>query len=162
MAKKKKSFMTPKASRRKARKRLATTTSRAKKEFTYRGYSVADLKEMPLWPSEESDSMSVIELLPARARRTIARGLSEENERLLDRIRRTSGRTGGAQRHLAAAVAGEHANGGAAGGGEHLEGARGQADANLVAHRTFNDGGVAAGAGHLATVAGHVLHPALR
>ncbi|MEC7279534.1 MAG: 30S ribosomal protein S19, partial [Candidatus Thermoplasmatota archaeon] len=42
--------MTPKASRRKARKRLATTTSRAKKEFTYRGYSVADLKEMPLWP----------------------------------------------------------------------------------------------------------------
>ena len=93
MAKKKKSFMTPKASRRKARKRLATTTSRAKKEFTYRGYSVADLKEMPLWPSEESDSMSVIELLPARARRTIARGLSEENERLLDRIRRTSGRT---------------------------------------------------------------------
>ena len=93
MAKKKKSFMTPKAARRKARKRLATTTSRAKKEFTYRGYSVADLKEMPLWPSEESDSMSVIELLPARARRTIARGLSEENERLLDRIRRTSGRT---------------------------------------------------------------------
>ena len=71
MAKKKKSFMTPKASRRKARKRLATTTSRAKKEFTYRGYSVADLK-MPLWPSEESESMSVIELLPARARRTIA------------------------------------------------------------------------------------------
>ena len=41
MAKKKKSFMTPKASRRKARKRLATTTSRAKKEFTYRGYSVS-------------------------------------------------------------------------------------------------------------------------
>jgi small subunit ribosomal protein S19 len=93
MAKKKKSFMTPKASRRKARKRLATTTSRSKKEFTYRGYTVTELKEMPLWPSEESESMSVIELLPARARRSIARGLSEENERLFDRIRRTTGRT---------------------------------------------------------------------
>ncbi len=94
MGRKKKSFMTPKASRRKARKRLATTTARAKKEFTYRGYSVEELKSMPLWPSEEDpDAMSVIELLPSRARRSLARGLSEDNERLLNRIRRTQGRT---------------------------------------------------------------------
>ena len=46
MAKKKKSFMTPR--RPAGAQGLATTTSRAKKEFTYRGYSVADLKEMPL------------------------------------------------------------------------------------------------------------------
>ena len=92
MAKKKKSFMTPKASRRKARKRLSTTSARAKKEFTYRGYSVEELKEMPMWPEdEESDSMSVI-FLPVSAA-AIARGLSEENERFLDRMRRTSGRT---------------------------------------------------------------------
>lgn len=49
---------------------------------------------MPLWPSEEDpDAMSVIELLPSRARRSLARGLSEDNERLLNRIRRTQGRT---------------------------------------------------------------------
>ena len=40
MAKKKKSFMTPKASRRKARKRLSTTSARVKKEFTYRGFTM--------------------------------------------------------------------------------------------------------------------------
>ena len=33
--KKKKSFMTPKAARRKARKRLSSAKGRAKKEFTY-------------------------------------------------------------------------------------------------------------------------------
>ena len=44
MAKKKKSFMTPKASRRKARKKRTTVTGRKKKEFTYRGYEVEELK----------------------------------------------------------------------------------------------------------------------
>ena len=48
--KKKKSFMTPKASRRKARKRLSTTTGRVKKEFTYRGYTMDELSGMSLWP----------------------------------------------------------------------------------------------------------------
>ena len=51
MAKKKKSFMTPKASRRKARKKRSTVTGRKKKEFTYRGYEVEELKAMPLWLS---------------------------------------------------------------------------------------------------------------
>ena len=44
MARKKKSFMTPKASRRKARKRLSTTSARVKKEFTYRGFNMEQLR----------------------------------------------------------------------------------------------------------------------
>tara|TARA_B110000444_G_scaffold261520_1_gene314592 strand:- start:10943 stop:11437 length:495 start_codon:yes stop_codon:yes gene_type:complete len=91
--KKKKSFMTPKASRRKARKRLSTTTGRVKKEFTYRGFTMEELSGMDLWPSEEADSQSVIELLPSRARRSIGRGLSLENEHFLERMRRNASRT---------------------------------------------------------------------
>ena len=87
--KNKKSCMTPKASRRKARKRLSTTTGRVKKEFTYRGYTMEELSQMELWPSEGSDN-SIIELLPSRARRSIGRGMSVENEHFLDRVRRNS------------------------------------------------------------------------
>ena len=90
--KNKKSFMTPKASRRKARKRLSTTTGRVKKEFTYRGYTMEELSQMELWPSEGSDN-SIIELLPSRARRSIGRGMSVENEHFLDRVRRNSSTT---------------------------------------------------------------------
>ncbi len=90
--KKKKSFMTPKASRRKARKRLSTTTGRVKKEFTYRGYTMEELSQMELWPSEGSDN-SIIELLPSRARRSIGRGMSVENEHFLGRVRRNSSKT---------------------------------------------------------------------
>ena len=90
--KKKKSFMTPKASRRKARKRLSTTTGRVKKEFTYRGFSMEDLSQMELWPSEGSPN-SIIQLLPSRARRSIGRGLSVENEHFLERMRRNTAST---------------------------------------------------------------------
>ena len=90
--KNKKSFMTPKASRRKARKRLSTTTGRVKKEFTYRGFTMEELSQMELWPSEGSDN-SIIELLPSRARRSIGRGMSVENEHFLDRVRRNSSTT---------------------------------------------------------------------
>ena len=90
--KKKKSFMTPKASRRKARKRLSTTTGRVKKEFTYRGYTMEELSQMELWPSEGSEN-SIIELLPSRVRRSIGRGMSVENEHFLDRVRRNSSKT---------------------------------------------------------------------
>jgi len=48
-------------------------------EFTYRGHTLAELQELSL---EE-----VAELLPARQRRTITRGLSYEHERLLERAR---------------------------------------------------------------------------
>ena len=84
--------MTPKASRRKARKRLSTTTGRVKKEFTYRGYTMEELSQMELWPSEGSEN-SIIELLPSRARRSIGRGMSVENEHFLDRVRRNSSKT---------------------------------------------------------------------
>lgn len=94
MAKKKKSFMTPKASRRKARKKRTTVTGRRKKQFTYRGYEIAELQSMPLWPTEEDPSSpSVITLLTSRARRSVARGLSVENEHFIERVRRSSGRT---------------------------------------------------------------------
>ncbi len=91
--KKKKSFMTPKASRRKARKRLSTTTGRVKKEFTYRGFTLEELSQMDLWPSEGSDN-SIIQLLPSRARRSISRmEWAVENNHLLERIRRNSSNT---------------------------------------------------------------------
>ncbi|MFW6436930.1 MAG: 30S ribosomal protein S19 [Halococcoides sp.] len=48
-------------------------------EFTYRGYTLEELQDMAL---EE-----VAELLPARQRRTIERGLSYEKEQLLEAAR---------------------------------------------------------------------------
>jgi small subunit ribosomal protein S19 len=48
-------------------------------EFTYRGHTLAELQEMSL--------DEVAELLPARQRRTITRGLSTEHEKLLDEAR---------------------------------------------------------------------------
>nr|AKQ00900.1 SSU ribosomal protein S15e (S19p) [uncultured euryarchaeote Rifle_16ft_4_minimus_12392] len=51
-----------KAARRKMRKRAAGIEVRRKREFTYRGYSIEELKAMTL--------QEVIELLPSRARRT--------------------------------------------------------------------------------------------
>jgi small subunit ribosomal protein S19 len=47
--------------------------------FTYRGHELEELQDMDL---EE-----VAELLPARQRRTITRGLSEEHEKLLEEAR---------------------------------------------------------------------------
>jgi small subunit ribosomal protein S19 len=92
--KKKKSFMTPKASRRKARKRLSTTTGRVKKEFTYRGYSVEELSGFPLFPPEDDPSaISIATVLSSRARRSMVRGFSVENEHFLNRVRRSNGKT---------------------------------------------------------------------
>jgi small subunit ribosomal protein S19 len=48
-------------------------------EFTYRGYTLDELQEMSL--------DQVAELLPARQRRTIERGLSVEHEKLLKKAR---------------------------------------------------------------------------
>jgi small subunit ribosomal protein S19 len=47
-------------------------------EFTYRGYTLDELQDM------ERDE--VVELLPARQRRTIERGLGVEHEKLLEKI----------------------------------------------------------------------------
>jgi small subunit ribosomal protein S19 len=48
-------------------------------EFTYRGHTLEELQELSI---EE-----VAELLPARQRRTVERGLSVEHEKLLDAAR---------------------------------------------------------------------------
>ncbi|ELY54358.1 MULTISPECIES: 30S ribosomal protein S19 [Natronococcus] len=48
-------------------------------EFTYRGHTLEELQEMEL--------DEVVELLPARKRRSITRGLSVEQEKLLEKAR---------------------------------------------------------------------------
>ncbi|MDZ7850245.1 MAG: 30S ribosomal protein S19 [Halodesulfurarchaeum sp.] len=48
-------------------------------EFTYRGYELEELQDMEL--------DEVAELLPARQRRTITRGLTEEHRKLLEEAR---------------------------------------------------------------------------
>ena len=51
----------------------------AKKEFGYRGKSLQELKELSL--------NEFVELLPARQRRTLKRGFSEQQKKLLNKIR---------------------------------------------------------------------------
>ena len=48
-------------------------------KFTYRGYTLDQLLEMPM--------DEFIKLLPARQRRSLLRGLSEEKRKLLEKIR---------------------------------------------------------------------------
>ncbi len=55
-------------------------TGREGEEFTYRGYTLEELQEMEL---EE-----VAELLPARKRRSIERGLGVEQRKLLEKARK--------------------------------------------------------------------------
>lgn len=57
-------------------------TGREGETFTFRGYELDELREMEL---EE-----VVELLPARQRRSIERGLTVEQEKLLEKARETS------------------------------------------------------------------------
>ncbi|MFD1646327.1 30S ribosomal protein S19 [Haloarchaeobius litoreus] len=52
-------------------------TGREGEEFTYRGHTVDELQEMSI--------EDVAELLPARQRRSIERGLSVEKEKLLEK-----------------------------------------------------------------------------
>ncbi|MGM0404751.1 MAG: 30S ribosomal protein S19 [Thermoplasmatota archaeon] len=58
-----------------AKKKLST---RKKKEFTYRGRTIDELKSMSL--------SELKQILPARARRSLERGLNEEEKRFLDNI----------------------------------------------------------------------------
>src|SRR3989449_9653411 len=68
-----------KAARRKLRKRAGLVETRRKKEFTYRGYTLDEMKPMPL---EE-----IIELLPARPRRSFIRGLDEVRLTFVEKLR---------------------------------------------------------------------------
>lgn len=66
----KKQLGTAKTARRKIRKRRAVIAIRAKKEFTYRGHTVDEVKKMTL--------VEFAEICTARVRRTILRGLAPE------------------------------------------------------------------------------------
>ncbi|HSV41918.1 MAG TPA: ribosomal protein S19 family protein, partial [Methanomassiliicoccales archaeon] len=68
-----------KSSRRKLRKKKTAITARRKKEFTYRGFTIEQLHEMPF---EE-----VLDLMPSRIRRTFVRGFNEEQKTAFDKIR---------------------------------------------------------------------------
>ena len=72
-----------KAARRKLRKKKSQIQARRKKEFTYRGYTMEELLKMPL--------ADIIELLPARARRTYIRGLNPEQQTFVDKIKAADG-----------------------------------------------------------------------
>ena len=64
---------TPKAARRKARKLKGRIAAKKKKEFLYRGRSLEELQAMSL--------DEFVTLLPARARRSVTRGMVEKNPR---------------------------------------------------------------------------------
>ncbi|MDI6708065.1 MAG: 30S ribosomal protein S19 [Candidatus Thermoplasmatota archaeon] len=61
-----------------AKKKVIT---RRKKIFTYRGYTLEQLKQMT---KEE-----LIKILPARARRSLKRGFSEEQQKFWDKVRKS-------------------------------------------------------------------------
>lgn len=67
-----------KAARRRLRKARSKITARLKREFTFRGHTIEELKAMSL------DDFS--ELLPSRLRRSLSRGASAEQEKLYDAI----------------------------------------------------------------------------
>lgn len=66
------------AARRKMRKAKAVIETRAKKEFTYRGKTVAELQAMPL--------AEVLPLLPSRTRRLYTRGVKAEELKFLRKV----------------------------------------------------------------------------
>lgn len=66
------------AARRKMRKAKAVIETRAKKEFTYRGKTVAELQQMPL--------AEVLPLLPSRTRRLYTRGVKADELRFLQKV----------------------------------------------------------------------------
>jgi len=68
-----------KAARRKLRKRAAGMEVRRKREFTYRGYTMDEMKAMTV--------QEIVELLPARVRRTYIRGLDEQQTTFVERFR---------------------------------------------------------------------------
>jgi small subunit ribosomal protein S19 len=70
---------TARAARRKQRKKMGAVAARRKKEFTYRGKTLEELMEMP--------QEQVLELLPSRARRRYLRGLTEEDQVFIDKLR---------------------------------------------------------------------------
>ncbi|MGA1793344.1 MAG: 30S ribosomal protein S19 [Thermoplasmatota archaeon] len=71
---------TPKAARRKSRKLKGRIAAKKKKEFVYRGKTLEELQAMTL--EEFTD------LLPARARRTVTRGMQSKNPKFFKHLER--------------------------------------------------------------------------
>ena len=65
---------------RKERKRRGSIVTRRKTEFTYRGFTLEQLKKMTI--------TELIPILPARARRSLKRGLNEEQKVFVERLLR--------------------------------------------------------------------------
>ncbi len=78
MASKKKGYTSAGAARRKQRKAQAAIETRQKKEFTYRGKTVAELKELPL--------EDLLKIMPSGVRRSYTRGVTGGERKLLQRI----------------------------------------------------------------------------
>ena len=76
MPRRTKGLATPKAARRRERKRKAGIQVRRKKEFTYRGMTIDKLKELTF---EE-----FIAIVPSRQRRSFKRGLSMEHAKIIN------------------------------------------------------------------------------
>ena len=99
---KKKVIRTPKAARRAARKRRSGVSERRKKELTYRGLTVAELQELPMFaPDDDPDALSVEAIMPSRARRSMSRGYAAgisnggsnlEEEHFINRLRENPGK----------------------------------------------------------------------
>jgi small subunit ribosomal protein S19 len=81
MARKKKGISSAKAARRKTRKRRSAIQVRRKKEFTFRGYTLPQLQELTLH--------EVVDLLPARSRRSFKRGFNPAQEAFMERMKKT-------------------------------------------------------------------------
>ena len=76
MARRTKGLATPKAARRRERKRKAGIQVRRKKEFSYQGLTLDKLQEL------EFDDF--ISLVPSRQRRSFKRGVSREQAKLIN------------------------------------------------------------------------------
>ena len=77
----KKVFRSPKLARRQARKRRSRISERRKKEFMWRGYTMEQLLELPLYPPEDDIEAP-----------SLSRGLSLECYKLLERVRSNDGK----------------------------------------------------------------------
>jgi small subunit ribosomal protein S19 len=74
---------TAKAARRKSRKLKGRIAAKKKKEFVYRGKTLAELQDMSI--EEFTD------LLPARARRSVIRGMQSKNPKFFKHLERGDG-----------------------------------------------------------------------
>lgn len=72
-----------KSLKRRDRKRKSKLAVRRKKEFSYRGLSLDKLQLMSF--------EQILAILPARARRSFKRGLSEENKKIVEYLKKAQG-----------------------------------------------------------------------